>query len=44
MTMKNWDVKLPNWRLLAAWLALTFVAGVAYFLPAARLIEAAFAE
>jgi hypothetical protein len=38
--MKNWYAKLPDWRMVFAWLVLTFVATVFYFFPAARLIDA----
>ncbi len=34
--MKNW---VPDWRVVVAWLAITFVGAVVYFLPVARLIE-----
>jgi hypothetical protein len=38
--MKSWYAKLPDWRMVFAWLVLTFLATVFYFFPAARLIEA----
>jgi hypothetical protein len=38
--MKRWYAKLPDWRMLLAWLVLTFLATVIYFFPAARLVEA----
>lgn len=41
--MKRWYAKVPGWELALAWLALTFIAAVAYFFPVARLVEA-FAE
>ena len=41
--MKNWFARLPDWRMLLAWLVLTFLATVIYFFPVARLVEA-FAE
>ena len=31
---------LPDWRLVLGWLALTFLAAVAYFVPIARLVDA----
>lgn len=34
------DAKLPAWELALAWSALTFVAGLAYFFPVARWVEA----
>ena len=30
---------VPDWRVVVAWLAITFVGATVYFLPAARLIE-----
>lgn len=39
--MKSWFANLPDWQILIAWLALTFVAALAYFSPVAGLIEAA---
>jgi hypothetical protein len=38
--MKRWYAKLPDWRMLLAWLVLTFIASMIYFFPAARLVEA----
>jgi hypothetical protein len=38
--MKRWHAKLPAWELALAWLALIFVAAVAYFFPIARLVGA----
>jgi hypothetical protein len=38
--MKSWHENLPDWRMALTWLVLTFVAAVAYFLPAARLVDA----
>lgn len=38
--MKSWYEKLPDWRMVVTWLILTFVAAVAYFLPAERLVDA----
>ena len=38
--MKNWYAKLPDWRMVLAWLMLSFVATVIYFFPVARLIGA----
>jgi hypothetical protein len=38
--MKSWYAKLPEWRMVLAWLALTFLAAVAYFFPIARLVGA----
>jgi hypothetical protein len=32
--------KLPDWRVVFAWLMLTFVAAVIYFFPIARLVDA----
>jgi hypothetical protein len=29
--MKSWYAKLPDWRMLLAWLVLTFLATVIYF-------------
>ena len=37
--MKSRYEKLPNWRMVLTWLVLTFIAAVAYFLPAARLVD-----
>ena len=38
--MKNWFARLPDWRMLLAWLVLTFLATVIYFFPVARIVEA----
>jgi hypothetical protein len=38
--MKNRYAKLPDWRMIFAWLVLTFLATVVYFLPVARLVGA----
>jgi hypothetical protein len=38
--MENWYAKLPDWRMVLAWLVLTFLATVIYFLPVARLVTA----
>ena len=37
--MKNWYAK-ADWRMVFAWLVLTFLATVIYFLPVARLVTA----
>ena len=34
------NAKLPDWRVVFAWLMLTFVAAVIYFFPIARLVDA----
>jgi hypothetical protein len=39
----KWYEKLPDWRMVLTWLGLNFLAGLIYFLPVARLVEA-FAE
>ncbi|MGB6540570.1 MAG: hypothetical protein WBF03_06790 [Xanthobacteraceae bacterium] len=36
--MKKWYAKLPDWRMVLAWLMLSFVATVIYFFPVARLV------
>ncbi|MGB6540574.1 MAG: hypothetical protein WBF03_06810 [Xanthobacteraceae bacterium] len=33
-------VRPPDWRMVFAWLVLTFVATVIYFFPIARLVDA----
>ena len=38
--MKHRYAKLPDWRIVLAWLVLTFIAWLIYFFPAARLVEA----
>ena len=38
--MKSWYARLPDWRMVLAWLVLTFLATVIYFFPVARLVEA----
>jgi hypothetical protein len=38
--MKSWYERLPDWRMVLAWLVLTFLGAVVYFFPVARLVDA----
>ena len=38
--MNSWYQKLPDWQIGLAWLAVTAIGSVIYFVPIARLVEA----
>ena len=42
--MNSWYAKLPDWQIGVAWLAVTTVAGVIYFVPPLVRLLAPFAH